>query len=113
MERWIEASILDGFADGVIVPDIPNPKAFVAFKYHRDKWDKWGLRLAQPTLVAVGQEARGLNIRLLSETLYHLRDNGVEHIYGTTQNTNRVAIHVLEKLGFVYGRGEYVFRIIL
>jgi dTDP-4-amino-4,6-dideoxy-D-galactose acyltransferase len=113
MEKWIETSINEGFADEVLVPNVPNPKAFCTVKYHRDKWDKWGLKLGQPVFSAVGPEFQGWYIKIISELNYHLRDIGVQHCYLITQITNRAVIRVWEKLGFSYGRGEHVFRIVL
>lgn len=113
MEKWIEASVLEGFADGVLVPDVPNPRAFCTVKYHRDKWDTWGLKLGQPVFSAIGPEFRGWYIRIISELNYHLRDIGAEHCFLITQITNRAVLRVWEKLGFSYGRGEHIFRIIL
>ena len=53
MERWIEASILQGFADATVVPDVEAPEAFCTARYHREHWEGWNLRLAQPVLSAV------------------------------------------------------------
>jgi ribosomal protein S18 acetylase RimI-like enzyme len=113
MEKWVEASILEGFADGVLVPDVANPKAFCTVKYHRDKWDKWGFRLGQPVFSAVAPEFQGWYIKIISELNYHLREIGAEHCYLITQVTNRAVLRVWEKLGFGYGRGELIFRIVL
>jgi hypothetical protein len=113
MEKWIEASISEGFADATLVPDVANPKAFCTVKYHRDKWQQWGVRLAQPVFSAVDPEFKGWYLKIISELNYHLRDVGAEHCYLITQVTNRAVIRVWENLGFGYGRGEHIFRIVL
>lgn len=113
MYRWIEASIRDGFADTTIVPDVSQPKAFCTVKYHKDKWSQWGMMLAQPVFSAVSREYGGWYRRLISEINYHLRDIGAEHSFLATQITNRAVIRVWESLGYRFGKGEYIFRIVL
>jgi hypothetical protein len=113
MYRWAEVSVCEGFADSVIVPDLPDPAAFITLKYHRDKWPRWGLKLSQGVLVAVSPERKGWYPRLLSELLYHLRGMGADHIYHVTQVTNRVVVWTWESLGHHYGRSEHILRIVL
>jgi hypothetical protein len=113
MEKWIEASINEGFADATLVPDVAEPKAFCTVKYHQDKWGIWGLNLSQPVFSAVSPEFQGWYLKIISELNYHLKDIGAEYAYLTTQITNRAVIRVWETLGFSYGRGEHIFRIIL
>jgi hypothetical protein len=110
MERWVEASILEGFADATIVPDVECPEAFCTAKYHRDHWEGWGLKLAQPVLSAVSPVHRGWYLKLISELNEHLRTVGAEHAFLVTQITNNAVIRCWEKLGFQFGKGEYVFR---
>lgn len=110
MARWVEASILDGFADATIVPDEPAPEAFCTAKYHRQHWEGWRLRLAQPVLSAVAPRHRGWYVRIISELGEHLRSIGAEHAFLTTQITNNAVIRCWEKLGYQFGKGEHVFR---
>ena len=113
MYRWVEASINEGFADITITPDVPQPGAFITAKYHKDKWQSWGLKLAQPVFGAVSPEHRGWYRKILSEINYHLRDIGAEYTYLCTQLTNKAVIWVWEGLGYRFGRGELIFRKLL
>lgn len=113
MYKWVEASIKERFADITIVPDFPKPTAFCTVKYHKDKWDKWGIKIAQPVFSAVSDSYKGWYRKLISEIIYHLRDIGAQHCYIITQSTNFRVIWVWESLGFRYGRSEHVFRKIL
>lgn len=113
MEQWVRASILDGFADATIVPDEPDPEAFCTAKYHREHWEGWGLRLAQPVLSAVAPRHRGWYVRIISELGEHLRSIGAEHAFLVTQITNNAVIRCWEKLGYQFGKGEHVFRRLL
>jgi len=114
METWVEASLLRGFADVTIVPDVPHPQAFTTVRYHRDRWEAWGVRLAQAAvLTAVAPEFRGWYRKLITEITHHLIALGVDHAYLTTQITNGAVIHVLEGLGYHFGKGEHIFRVIL
>lgn len=113
MERWVEASVLEGFADAVVVPDVEAPRAFCTAKYHREHWDGWKLRLAQPVLSAVAPVHRGWYVKIISELNEHLRSIGAEHSHLITQITNNAVIHCWEKLGYRFGKGEHVFRCLL
>ena len=113
MARWVEASILDGFADATLVPDVPSPKAFCTVRYHRDRWDAWGVRLSQPVFSAVSAEYRGWYRKLLSEIHYHLIGVGAQHVYLTTQEQNRPVRRTWEKLGYRQAKTEYILRIVL
>ena len=113
MERWVEASITGGFADATIVPDVPQPEAFCTAKYHREHWDGWGIRLAQPVLSAVSPRHRGWYFKIISELDEHLRSIGATHSFLVTQLTNNAVIRSWEKLGYQFGKGEHVFRKVL
>jgi dTDP-4-amino-4,6-dideoxy-D-galactose acyltransferase len=113
MFEWVRASLADGFADVTIVPNAPQPTAFCTVKYHRDRWDRWGMKLSQPVFSAVSKEYRGWYLKIISEINYHLKDYGAEYCYLRTQITNKAVIRVWEKLGFLYGKGEHIFRIVL
>lgn len=110
MERWVEASVIGDFADATVVPDMEDPEAFCTAKYHRQHWDGWGLRLAQPVLSAVSPKHRGWYVKIISELNEHLRSVGAEHAWLITQITNNAVIRCWEKLGYQFGKGEYVFR---
>ena len=113
MYKWVEASICDKFADVTIVPDAVKPTAFCTVRYHKDKWPKWKLKLAQPVFSAVSLEYRGWYRKIISEINYHLRDMGAEHSFLATQITNNPVIWVWESLGYRFGKGEYIFRLVL
>jgi dTDP-4-amino-4,6-dideoxy-D-galactose acyltransferase len=113
MYKWVEASISEGFADVTIVPDRPDPTAFCTVKYHKDKWGRWGMKVAQPVFSAVGPEYRGWYKKIISEVNCHLIDIGAEHAYLATQLTNKAVVRVWETLGYRYGKGEHILRIVL
>lgn len=113
MNKWVEASILESFADLTIVPDVPNPTAFCTVKLHRNNWPRWQIKLSQIVLSAVSPEFKGWLRKILSEAHYYLCDMGVEHVYYKTQITNIRVTWVLESLGYRFGKGEHIMRIIL
>lgn len=113
MEEWVRASIEDNFADATIVPDVEEPEAFCTAKYHREHWAGWGLKLSQPVLSAVSKRHRGSYVRIISELDEHLRSIGAEHSFLATQVTNNAVIRSWEKLGYQFGKGEHVMRILL
>ena len=113
MYKWIEASILNGFADVTIVPDAVAPTAFCTVKYHKDCWSNWNLRLSQPIFSVVSPEYKGWYKKIISEINYHLCDIGVEHSYLITQATNKAVIWVWESLGYRFGKCELIFRKII
>ena len=113
MATWVEASIVSGFADITLVPDVEEPRAFCTVKYHRDKWDRWGLAVAQPVFSAVAPEFKGWYPKLISEVSYHLRAQGARHAFMTTQSTNSAVISTWESLGYRYGRSEHILRKVL
>lgn len=113
MRKWVEASIAESFADITLVPDVSNPGAFCTVKYHRDNWNGWNLKMAQPVFSAVSREFKGWYQKLISEVHYHLQQMGAEYSYVSTQTTNKAVIWVWEKLGYRFGRAELVLRIVL
>ena len=113
MATWIRASILEGFADATMIPDSATPAAVCTVKYHVDKSAAWGTSVAQ-LMLAMSAPGKGTSlVGLISETNYHLQERGVDHVFFTTQVGNRAAVRVAEHLGFKFGRGEYVFRLLL
>lgn len=113
MAEWVRASVAGGFADATVVIDEPDPLAFCTAKYHRERWDDWGLRLAQPVLSAVSPERRGWYVKIISELNEHLRSIGAEHSWLVTQITNNAVVRSWEKLGYGFGKGEHVLRVTL
>lgn len=113
METWVEQSVLGRFADVTIVPDMPEPTAFVTYRYHKDKWARWGVRLVQGVLSAVAAESMGWMGKLGPEVNYHLAREGAEHSFGSTQVTNRAILWFAQEAGARFGRCEHVFRVIL
>lgn len=113
MERWVEASIVNGFADATIVPAVDQPEAFCTAKYHRQHWAGWNIKLSQPVLSAVSPRHRGWYIRILMELDEHLRSIGAEHSFLITQITNNAVVRSWEKIGYQFGKGEHVFRRLL
>jgi len=112
VDRWIRASVAEGWADATFVPDSPRPNALCTVKYHDDRKPAWGLSIAQLVL-AMGETAGSRFLGVIAETTYHLKARGADHVFFTTQLPNHPLIRVAEHLGFTLGRGEHVFRILL
>jgi dTDP-4-amino-4,6-dideoxy-D-galactose acyltransferase len=113
MVKWVEASILEGFADLTLVPDAAAPRAFCTLRYHKDHWERWGIRLTQPVFSAVAPEFKGWYKKLISEISYHLKSESAQHAYMTTQSTNSAVLWTWESLGYRYGKSEHILRKIL
>jgi dTDP-4-amino-4,6-dideoxy-D-galactose acyltransferase len=114
IETWIRASLLHGFADATCIPDLPNPGALCTLKYHRDKAAAWNMSIGQLVLAMASSPRAGNGfVGVISESNYHLKEVGMDHVVFSTQITNRAAIRVGEHLGYKYGKGEYVFRLLL
>jgi dTDP-4-amino-4,6-dideoxy-D-galactose acyltransferase len=112
MYKWVEASVLNGFADAVIVPDFNNPESFSTIKFHKEKWADWKTNVSQIVLTAISSGYRGWFRKQLSEAHYLIKDQGAEYCYTVTQVTNKAIIWVCESLGYHFGRGEHILRII-
>jgi len=113
MAQWVKASLTEGFADMVVVPDVDYPEAFCTVKSHNQYWADWGINLAQPVVLgAVSSTFSGWYSKLISEVCFLLKEMNASHGYIITQVTNRAAIRSFEKQGFNYGRGEHIFRIV-
>lgn len=113
MDTWIRASVLHGYADATFIPDAESPGAVCTVKYHRDKSAAWNMSIAQLVLAMASPRTDNRLLGLISEVNYHLKDLGVDHVYFSTQISNRSAIRVAEHLGYKFGRGECVFRLLL
>jgi hypothetical protein len=113
MEAWIRASLLRGFADATFITDSPSPGALCTVKYHRDKSAAWNTSIAQLMLAMASPRAGNGFVGVISELNYYLKELGIEHVVYSTQLTNRGIARVGQHLGFKFGRGEYVFRLLL
>ena len=113
MREWVAASLRGGFADATMVPNVPQPGAFLTIKHHREKWPRWGLAIGQAPFGAVSPAFKGWYVRLISEICLHLREIGAEHFYMATQATNNAVVHGWEQLGLRYGKNELILRIAL
>jgi dTDP-4-amino-4,6-dideoxy-D-galactose acyltransferase len=113
MERWVEASVDGRMADLVVVPDVNTPTAFASYRYHREHWDRWGVRLVQGMLSAVSPESMGWLKSAAPEIQFHLASIGAEHSFGSTQATNQVILWHAQDAGARFGKCEHVFRKIL
>jgi len=111
MREWVRASICDGFADGVMVPDVARPGAFLTIKDHRSRWQRWGRAIGQAPFGAVAPTFLGWYSKLISEICVHLRDVGAEHFFMISQATNNAVVRCWEKLGLRYGKNELILRL--
>lgn len=107
METWVAESVQRRFADITIVPDVPNPRGFMTFRYHKDKWSRWGVNLIQAVFSATAPECLGWFAVVWPELSRYLRQQGAHYCYGKTQIT----------LGLdqasLFGKGEHVMRLVL
>ena len=113
MEKWIKESVLGRMADLVLVPDMPEPTAFVTYRYHREHWARWKVKLVQGVLSAVSPELMGWMDKLAPEVNHVLHEVGAEYSFGSTQATNRAIIFFAQEAGARFGRCEHIFRIVL
>ena len=110
MRLWARNSVLSGFADGVLVPDMNPPDAFCTFRLHRDKWPKWRVKAAQPVLAAVSGSRSGWYVKIMSELSYHLKNEGADQAFMSTQLGNVAVIRAWQALGYSFGSGEVTMR---
>ena len=115
MREWIKASVTGGFADAVLVPDLPGkpPRAFLILNYHKRRWPALGVKASQVVLAAVAPGATGWLQRLCMEISPHVREQGADLLYITTQATNKATVRVIESMGCRYGECTLVFRKVL
>lgn len=107
METWVEQSVIGKFADLTVVPDVPEPGAFMTYRLHREHWDDWGLNLVQGVLAAASPEYLGWFATAIPDVSRHLRQLKAQHCFGKTQ----MALGLDSTAHF--GKGEHVFRIVL
>lgn len=113
MERWIAESIAGNMADVTIVPDVPEPAAFMTFRYHRDKWSRWKLNVVQAVLSAVSPEHLGWLGWLRPEAHYHFHRLGAKFLCGSTQITNTTMMWLFQEEGCHFGKYQHIFRLVL
>jgi len=110
LATYIEES-LKGFADFVMVPDEEGvrPDAFLTANYFKKYWEGIGRKVSKMVLSAVSSETcKGWYRKLISEMTFHLREVGAETIFMHPAITNRAVIHVLEGLGYRFGRATHI-----
>ena len=64
-------------------------------------------------LAAVAPDATGWFHRLVVESMVHVREQGADVLYLTTQGTNKATVRVFASLGYRYGECTLVFRRVL
>lgn len=105
---FAEASV-KGFADMVIVPDLPGrePFGFLAANNPEKIMD---LNIAKLVLAAVdGTEHQGWLYHLLAGVISELKDKNADILTTITQAANRPAIRTWEKAGFRLGYVTHVY----
>jgi hypothetical protein len=113
METWIRASLLQGYADATFITDTQTPGALCTVKYHKDRVAAWKTSIAQLVLAMAAPRAGNGFLGVISELSYYLKGLGIDHVMYSTQIANRSISRVGQHLGFTYGKGEYVFRLVL
>ena len=78
MREWVNASVNAGFADAVLVPDLPSktPRALITLNYHRRRWPALRVKASQIVMAAVTPDATGWLHRLVVESMLHVRGAG-------------------------------------
>jgi len=103
------AQCVRGFADIVMVPDIPGVKPF-GFLAANNPEKIMGVNIAKLVLAAVdNREYRGWLSDLLLGVMYELKKKNTDVLTTITQASNRPAIHVWENAGFVLGFVNHVY----
>ena len=113
LAKYVEESV-KGYTDVTLVPAEENTPSdsFITANYLKSEWLTFGINISKMVLSAVsGKTNKGWHRKLMSEMTYHLRDQGAEYIFYTTQSTNRAVIHNLESLDYKYGSSIHVFSI--
>lgn len=109
MKEWLRTSVQHEFADCVLVP-ATSVCAFMTLRYNKDQWTSNGERISRLVLNAVHPRAHGWYPKLVSETLFHLKEVGAATAVITTQAANRPVIRTLEFLGFVPTTATTILR---
>jgi dTDP-4-amino-4,6-dideoxy-D-galactose acyltransferase len=112
LARYAEAATSGGYADAVLVPDVPE-LAVASFLAIGDlTTDAAALEvsggMSRVLLTAVEPANRGWHIKLVSETVHRARSLGHRYVLMTTQATNGAVFRTCEKLGFRLGGTSHV-----
>lgn len=102
---------IKGFADFVIIPNIPNkhPFGFLACNNPIQIFDK---KISKLVLAAIDNtDEKGWLLKLLSEVIYELKDKNCDILTTITQSTNRPAINVWETAGFKLAYTSHIFSL--
>jgi dTDP-4-amino-4,6-dideoxy-D-galactose acyltransferase len=98
-----------GFADIVMVPDIPGVKPF-GFLAANNPQRIMGLNIAKLVLAAVdNREYKGWLAYLLQGVMYELKKRDTDVLTTITQASNRPAIRTWENAGFTLGFVNHVY----
>lgn len=111
LSKFVEEAV-KGFNDVVLVPNAPGlpSDSFLTANIMRSEWDTLHCKISKMVLSAVSSETnKGWYVKLISEMIYWLRNEGSEVIYLTTQSTNRAVFRTWEKLGFRLGSSTNLF----
>lgn len=107
---FIEEAV-KGFADMVIVPDVPGTEPFGFLAANNPK-RFFNLNISKLVLAAVdGGDRKGWLYHLLIGVIYELRKQDTDILTTITQASNRPAIRTWEKAGFKLGYVTHVFSV--
>jgi dTDP-4-amino-4,6-dideoxy-D-galactose acyltransferase len=109
LETYIE-NCLNGFAEIVLVPDLPKPPAsFAALSRAEVPGMRPGEKLYRIPLTACLEENRGWHYHLCLAALHQAAENQAIALVMTTQAANSAVVHNCEKLGFRLGSAFHIF----
>ncbi len=98
-----------GFADFVMVPDLPGVKPF-GFLAANNPQNIMGVKIAKLVLAAIdNREYKGWLAYLLQGVMYELKMRGAEVLTTVTQASNKPAIHTWYLNGFALGSVNHVY----
>lgn len=102
---------IKGFADIVLVPDIPGVQPF-GFLAANKPQNILGNKVAKLVLAGVDSSVqRGWLMKLLYQMILFMKDENADYLTTITQAANRPAIAVWEKAGFKLKHTTYIFSI--
>lgn len=109
LETYIE-NCLNGFAEMVLVPELPLPPAsFAALSRAEVPGMGSGQTLYRIPLTACLEENRGWHYHLCLAALHEAAENKAIALVMTTQAANAAVVHNCEKLGFRLGSVFHIF----
>lgn len=100
MAEWVRASIVDGFADVVLVPET-GADAFMTVNLLPDDGARLGVPIGQLVFSAVAPGYTGWYARLVSESLALLKFRGRVWAFMTTQPENTAVTRCWDRVGAV------------